>query len=110
MEALSVDAIPEGAEWQSRKAKHRKPSHFGSYCQDAELQSKSLQSLVRYFLEVAAALARIEAKTFVDGESAVPEAASFSFEALLQRIHPAESCVKRLSTETPAIYIVFDLV
>ena len=39
---------------------------------------------------------------------AVPEGASFSFDALLQRIHPAASRVRRLSG-TPAIYVAFDL-
>jgi ATP-dependent DNA ligase len=32
-----------------------------------------------------------------------------SFDDLLQRIHPAESRVRRLAAETPAIFIVFDL-
>ena len=40
---------------------------------------------------------------------AVPEGASFSFDALLQRIHPAASRVRRLSAATPAIYVAFDL-
>ena len=40
---------------------------------------------------------------------AVPEGASFSFDALLQRIHPTASRVRRLSAATPAIYVAFDL-
>ncbi len=73
-------------------------------------KSKSLQPLGRYFPEVAEALAEFEAKHFVlDGEIAVPEGRGFSFDALLPRIHPAASRVKRLAAETPAIYIVFDL-
>src|SRR5205085_4683531 len=32
-----------------------------------------------------------------------------SFDALLQRIHPAQSRVKRLAAETPGVLIVFDL-
>src|SRR5690606_32381275 len=32
-----------------------------------------------------------------------------SFDALLQRIHPAASRVARLSRETPALYLIFDL-
>jgi ATP-dependent DNA ligase len=59
---------------------------------------------------VAQALTELEAKHFVlDGENGVPEGRGFSFDALLQRIHPAPSCVKRLAAETPAIYVVFDL-
>jgi ATP-dependent DNA ligase len=45
----------------------------------------------------------------MDGEIAIPVGKVFSFDDLLQRIHPAESRVKKLSKETPAILIVFDL-
>ena len=110
MEALSVDTIPEGDEWQYE------PKWDGFRClafrhgRSVELQSKSLQPLTRYFPEVAEALAELTSKQFVlDGEIAVPEGSGFSFDALLQRIHPAASRVKRLSLETPAIYVVFDL-
>jgi ATP-dependent DNA ligase len=110
MEALSVDAIPEGSEWQYE------PKWDGFRCvafrdgASGELQSKSLQPLTRYFPELAEAVAALKPKRFaLDGEIAVPEGNGFSFDALLQRIHPAASRVKRLSVETPAIYIVFDL-
>jgi len=46
---------------------------------------------------------------FLDGEIVVPSGGAFSFDALLQRIHPAASRVKKLSVETPALLIVFDL-
>ena len=49
-------------------------------------------------------------KQFVlDGEIVVPAGGAFSFDALLQRTHPAAKRVKRLSVETPAMLIVFDL-
>ena len=110
MEALSVDVIPEGDQWQYE------PKWDGFRCiafrdgANIELQSKASQPLARYFPDLAAALAQLEAKRFVlDGEIAVPAGRGFSFDALLQRIHPAASRVKRLAAETPAIYIVFDL-
>lgn len=110
MEALSVDAIPEGPEWQYE------PKWDGFRClafrdgDTIDLQSKSGQSLTRYFPEVVAALAAVKAQRFVlDGEIVVPDGRVFSFDALLQRIHPAASRVKRLSAETPALFIVFDL-
>ena len=53
---------------------------------------------------------KLKAKRFVlDGEVAVPVAGRFSFNSLLQRIHPAASRVKNLAAETPAIFIAFDL-
>jgi ATP-dependent DNA ligase len=110
MEALSVETIPEGEEWQYE------PKWDGFRCiafrdgPKVELQSKSLQPLARYFPEVVAALLRLKATRFVlDGEIAVPAGRGFSFDALLQRIHPAASRVKRLAADTPAIFVVFDL-
>ena len=110
MEALSVEAIPEGPEWQYE------PKWDGFRClafrdgDSVELQSKAGQPLGRYFPEIVEALAGLKAQRFVlDGEIAVPEGQGFSFDALLQRVHPAASRVKRLSQETPAILIAFDL-
>src|SRR6478672_3607836 len=110
MEASSVGVIPQGEQWQYE------PKWDGFRCiafrdgANIELQSKASQPLTRYFPEVAAALAQLGAKRFVlDGEIAVPAGRGFSFDALLQRIHPAASRVKRLAAETPAIYVVFDL-
>jgi ATP-dependent DNA ligase len=55
-------------------------------------------------------VASLKPKRFVlDGEIVVPSGRAFSFDDLLQRIHPAASRVKRLAGETPALLIVFDL-
>lgn len=110
MEALSVDNIPEGREWQYE------PKWDGFRClvfrndNSVELQSKSGQSLTRYFPELVSAIATVKASGFVlDGEIVVPQGRALSFDALLQRIHPASIRVARLSVETPAVLIVFDL-
>jgi ATP-dependent DNA ligase len=110
MEALSVDAIPQGSKWQYE------PKWDGFRClafrdgDHIELQSKSGRPFNRYFPEIVAAIADLKTKVFVlDGEIAVPAGEAFSFDDLLQRIHPAQSRVKRLAAETPAIFIVFDL-
>jgi ATP-dependent DNA ligase len=110
MEALSVDEIPAGGEWQYE------PKWDGFRClifrdgDKIELQSKSGQSLTRYFPDVVAAALALKAKAFVlDGEIVVPSDGAFSFDDLLQRIHPAASRVKKLAQETPALFILFDL-
>jgi ATP-dependent DNA ligase len=110
MEALSVDTIPVGKEWRYE------PKWDGFRClvfRDGgtiELQSKSGRSITRYFPEVVAVLAALKPKQFVlDGEIAVPSDGAFSFDALLQRIHPAPSRVRKLSVETPSLLIAFDL-
>ncbi len=110
MEALSVDEIPTGEEWQYE------PKWDGFRCLvfrdggKVELQSKSGQTLTRYFPDLVEAVQKIKAKCFVlDGEIVVPSDGAFSFDALLQRIHPAASRVNKLANETPAMLIVFDL-
>src|ERR1700737_4408702 len=53
---------------------------------------------------------RVKAEKLVlDGEIVVPVERTFSFDALLQRIHPAQSRVNKLAHETPALIIAFDL-
>src|SRR5262245_32200996 len=110
MEARSVDEIPIGADWQYE------PKWDGFRCllfrdgNKVELQSKSGQPLTRYFPELVEAALEVPGATFVlDGEIVVPADGAFSFDALLQRIHPAPSRVRRLAEETPALLIVFDL-
>jgi ATP-dependent DNA ligase len=110
MEAKLVETIPTGENWQYE------PKWDGFRClafRDGDnviLQSKAGQPLQRYFPEIVDALLKLKAKNFVlDGEIVVPKGRSLSFDDLLQRIHPAESRVRKLSQSTPAVYIVFDL-
>jgi len=110
MEALSVDKIPVGPEWQYE------PKWDGFRClafrdgERIELQSKAGQPLARYFPDLVAALEKLKPQRFVlDGEIAIPVAGRLSFDELLQRIHPAASRVNKLAAEHPAIFIVFDL-
>ncbi len=110
MEALLVDALPTGPGWQYE------PKWDGFRClvfrngRSVELQSKSGQSLTRYFPEVVDAVRSVRARAFVlDGEIVIPLDGQLSFDDLLQRIHPAESRVKKLSAERPALLVVFDL-
>ena len=110
MEALSVDEIPQGDNWQYE------PKWDGFRClvfRDGgkiELQSKSGQTLTRYFPDLVEAVAALKAKRFVlDGEIVIPRGKAFSFDDLLQRIHPAASRITKLAAETPALLIVFDL-
>lgn len=74
------------------------------------LQSKAGQPLGRYFPELVEELSRIKAKKFVlDSEIVVEVGGHLDFDAILQRIHPAESRITRLSKETPAKMLCFDL-
>jgi ATP-dependent DNA ligase len=70
------------------------------------LQSRSAKPLGRYFPELVLPPGRY----VLDGEIVVRgEDGHEDFDALGQRIHPAASRIERLSVETPAVYVVFDL-
>jgi ATP-dependent DNA ligase len=110
MEALLVAEIPEGSQWQYE------PKWDGFRCiivsdgDDIELHSKSGRPLNRYFPEVVEAVSKLKAQRFVlDCEIVVAIDDELSFDALQLRLHPAESRVRKLSKETPATVIVFDL-
>src|SRR4051794_35398568 len=110
MEARSVDAIPRGEQWQYE------PKWDGFRClmfregRHVDLRSKSGEDLTRYFPELVEAALRLKATAFtLDGEVVVPHGKTFSFDDLLQRIHPAASRIRKLSQETPALYLAFDL-
>ena len=74
--------------------------------EDVYLQSRSAKPLGRYFPELTLPPGRY----VLDGEIVVRDAdGREDFDALGQRIHPAASRIERLSVETPAVYVVFDL-
>ena len=73
------------------------------------LDSRNGKPLLRYFPELRAALDQLPAGTVVDGEVVVLTDGRLDFDALQNRIHPAESRVKRLAEETPARLALFDL-
>ena len=73
------------------------------------LDSRNHRPLLRYFPELEPALESLPAGTVVDGEIVVVQAGKLDFDALQNRLHPAESRVRRLSRETPGIIAAFDL-
>jgi ATP-dependent DNA ligase len=79
---------------------------------DVEIGSRNEKPMTRYFPELVEAVrANMPDRCVVDGEIIVIGAAGdrLDFEALQQRIHPADSRVKLLSEQTPASFVAFDL-
>ena len=73
-------------------------------------QSRDLKPLDRYFPELAGPLrASIPDRCVLDGEIVIARDGSLDFEALLLRIHPAESRVRMLAGESPASFVAWDL-
>jgi ATP-dependent DNA ligase len=77
---------------------------------EVELGSRNERPLTRYFPEVVAAvLAELPERCVVDGEVVIAGRRGLDFNALTNRIHPADSRVQMLARETPAAFIAFDL-
>ncbi|HSZ69001.1 MAG TPA: ATP-dependent DNA ligase [Solirubrobacteraceae bacterium] len=74
--------------------------------EDVFLQSRNGRPLGRYFPELHFPAGRY----VLDGEIVVRgKDGREDFDALGQRVHPADSRVKLLAAETPAVYVAFDL-
>jgi ATP-dependent DNA ligase len=110
MEARLVDELPDEPGWQFE------PKWDGFRCLafraggEVDLRAKSGKPLARYFPEVVDLVRRLPQEQFViDGELAIPAGDTLSFDALQMRLHPAETRIRKLSVETPAILILFDM-
>ncbi|MEN4473359.1 ATP-dependent DNA ligase [Mycolicibacterium cosmeticum] len=108
MLAKAVAAIPPDAIYEP------KWDGFRSICfrdgDDIVLGSRNERPLTRYFPElVEAARAELPERCVIDGEIVVTTASGLDFEALQQRIHPADSRVRMLAVKTRASFVAFDL-
>ncbi|KUI08676.1 ATP-dependent DNA ligase [Mycolicibacterium acapulense] len=108
MLAKSVVSIPPDASYEP------KWDGFRSICfrdgDEVELGSRNERPMTRYFPElVKAAEAELPERCVIDGEIIVASDGGLDFEALQQRIHPADSRVRMLAEKTPASFIAFDL-
>lgn len=112
MLAKLARTIPDGDGWLFE------PKWDGFRCvvfrdgDSLELASRNERPFTRYFPELLGPLAAaLPDRCVVDGEIVVVDGDGdgLDFDALLQRIHPAESRINRLATETPAHFVAFDL-
>lgn len=109
MEARLVEAPPDGPGWWFE------PKWDGFRClayrqgDAVDLRAKSGKSLGRFFPEVVERLRGLGPDPFVvDGELVIRQGETLSFDALGQRLHPAESRIRKLAAETPAVLVLFD--
>ncbi len=118
MLAKSVREIPHPASYDD--AEHPgllyEPKWDGFRClvfkdrDQVHLASRNTKALTRYFPEVVEAIrGSLPERCVLDGELVVIREDRLDFEALQERIHPAESRVGLLARETPASYVAFDL-
>lgn len=110
MEAKRVDRIPAGDQWLFEPKWDGFRAIIFRSGGTIVIQSKAGQPLTRYFPELVAAFLSLKPKEFIlDGEIVLPVGGHLSFDDLLQRIHPAESRVRKLAEETPSNFFAFDI-
>lgn len=108
MLAKAVKAIPPDASYEPKWDGFRSICFRDDF--DVEFGSRNERPLTRYFPELVAAVrAELPTRCVVDGEIVIATDDGLDFEALQQRIHPAESRVRMLAKKTPASFIAFDL-
>lgn len=110
MLAKLSDQIPVGSEWlyEPKWDGFRCIAYFDGTA--VYLQSRDRKGLNRYFPELESGLREALAGPCVlDGEIVIMGENGLEFETLQQRIHPAASRVHKLSVETPAIFVAFDV-
>ena len=109
MLAKAADLIPEGDGWRYEPKWDGIRAISFRDGDELVLRSREDRPLERYFPELVALLSAPARDGWVlDGEILVVRPTGLAFDELLQRIHPAESRVKRLAAEWPASYVIFD--
>jgi ATP-dependent DNA ligase len=108
MLAKPVPAIPAGASYEPKWDGFRTVVFRDG--DEVELGSRNERPMTRYFPELVEALKReLPPRCVVDGEIVIATPAGLDFEALQQRVHPAESRVRMLAEQTPSSFVAFDL-
>jgi ATP-dependent DNA ligase len=108
MLAKSVAAIPPGMQYEAKWDGFRAIVFRDGT--EVELGSRTGKPLTRYFPELVMALReRLPARCVLDGEIVIAREGRLDFDALTERIHPADSRVRTLAERTPASFVAFDL-
>jgi ATP-dependent DNA ligase len=110
MLAKAVDGLPEGDGWLYEPKWDGFRALVFRDGDEVYVQSRDLKPLNRYFPELEAPLrASLPERCVVDGEVVIAADGGLQFEALLLRIHPAESRVRMLAEQSPASFVAWDL-
>ncbi|MEU9224002.1 ATP-dependent DNA ligase [Streptomyces massasporeus] len=108
MLAKSVAAIPAGMQYEAKWDGFRAIVFRDG--DEVELGSRTGKPLTRYFPELVTAVReRLPERCVVDGEIVIAREGHLDFDALTERIHPADSRVRMLAERTPASLVVFDV-
>ncbi|AJP04847.1 ATP-dependent DNA ligase [Streptomyces cyaneogriseus subsp. noncyanogenus] len=108
MLAKSVAKIPPGMQYEAKWDGFRAIVFRDG--PEVELGSRTTKPLTRYFPELVTAVReRLPERCVLDGEIVIAREGRLDFDALTERIHPADSRVRMLAERTPASFVAFDL-
>src|ERR671931_44438 len=108
--ARPAKELPEGAGWRFEPKWDGFRTIVFRDGDDIRLQSRNGRPMNRYFPDVVEQVKALPVERVVlDGEMVVTVDGIQEFDLLSQRIHPAASRVEKLSKETPADFVAFDL-
>src|SRR4029079_960305 len=109
MEAELVRELPAGEGWQYEPKWDGFRGVLENDGGELALWSRNGRPLLRYFPELAPLGELLPPHSALDGEIVIARDGVLDFDSMQMRLHPAESRVRKLSAEIPAIFIAFDL-
>jgi ATP-dependent DNA ligase len=109
MEAELVRELPVANDWQYEPKWDGFRGILENVSGKVNLWSRNARPLLRYFPELEGLAERLPPRSAVDGEIVISQGGALDFDRLQMRLHPAESRVRKLATETPAEFVVFDV-
>ena len=109
MEAELVLGLPAGDRWRYEPKWDGFRGVFENDGGELALWSRNGRQLLRYFPELRPVGLRLPPHSALDGEIVIERDGALDFDAMQLRLHPAESRIRKLSAETPATFIAFDI-
>lgn len=109
MEAELVDELPTGDRWRYEPKWDGFRGVFENDGGELALWSRNGKPLLRYFPELRTVGEQLPPHSALDGEIVIERDGALDFDAMQQRLHPAESRIRKLSVETPATFVAFDI-
>src|SRR6188472_2239720 len=109
MEAELVRELPDGDGWQYEPKWDGFRGVLENDGGELALWSRNERPLLRYFPELRPLGELLPPHSALDGEIVIARDGSLDFDAMQTRLHPAESRVRKLAAEIPAIFIAFDV-
>jgi ATP-dependent DNA ligase len=109
MEAELVSDLPEGGGWRYEPKWDGFRGVLENDGGELALWSRNGRPLLRYFPELRPLGELLPPRSALDGEIVIAREGKLDFDAMQTRLHPAESRVRKLAAEIPAMFVAFDL-